>query len=510
MPATLRTLVAMPELGLVVHSGADALDRAVGWVHVSELEDPTPFLEGGELLLTTGLTLHPERTAQVTYVQRLAATNVVGLGWGTGLGHDQVPATLIAAAQDCGLPVIEVPRQTPFIAISKAVSRAIAADEYAAVTRTYEAQHQLTSAAVRSDGFASLARRLASLIDGWVLILDRGGGLMHAAPADAGTRQATLAAEINRLRISRAPASAAIHTGTEQIMVQSLASGRGVLGFLAVGRDSDIGVVERQIVNDAASLLTFGLDQSRVLEVARRHLRTGMFHLLLAGERQVVRRPARELWGDLPAEPLRLVVLTAAADVRARASDLLEAEARLRKGTVAYADIGDAVAAVVHGDGDALDWFTAVPRRLAGLHIGVSDPAGYANLAVAFRQATRAADVGRHTGQEITWFAEVAGPGLLRLVEAEHGHAFADSLLNILEQHDATGRGDLVKSLRVWLEHHGQWDPSAAELGVHRHTLRHRLRKVEQLLGRSLDSPDVRAELWLALQLRRERDLSSS
>jgi purine catabolism regulator len=165
---------------------------------------------------------------------------------------------------------------------------------------------------------------------------------------------------------------------------------------------------------------------------------------------------------------------------------------------------------VVNSGGDALEWFTAVPRRLAGLHIGVSDPTGYADLATAFRQATRAADVGRHIGQEITWFAEVAGPGLLRLVEAEHGRAFADSLLSALEQHDATGRGDLVKSLRVWLEHHGQWDPSAAQLGVHRHTLRHRLRKVEQLLGSSLNSPDVRAELWLALQLRREQDRSSS
>jgi purine catabolism regulator len=510
MPATLRNLVAMPDLGLVVHSGADALDRSVGWVHVSELEDPTPFLEGGELLLTTGLTLHRGPRAQETYVERLSAADVVGLGWGTGLTHDQVPATLIAAAEHRGLPVIEVPQQTPFIAISKAVSRAIAADEYAAMARTYEAQHQLTSAAVRSDGFASLVRQLARLVDGWVLLLDRGGGLMHAAPADARRRHATLAAEIDRLRGTRAPVSAAIHTGAGEITVQSLTSGRGILGFLAVGRESIIGVVERQIINDAASLLTFGLDHSRALEVARRHLRTGMFHLLLAGEQQVVRRAARELWGALPTEPLRLVVLTAAADVRASASDLLEAEARLRSGTVVYADIGDAVAAVVHSGGDALEWFTAVPRRLAGLHIGVSDPAGYADLATAFRQATRAAEVGRHTGQEVIWFAEVAGPGLLRLVDVGHAHAFADSLLSSLEQHDATGRGDLVKSLRVWLEHHGQWDPSAARLGVHRHTLRHRLRKVEQLLGRSLDSPDVRAELWLALQLRRERDLSGS
>jgi purine catabolism regulator len=506
MPATLRALVGTPGLGLVVRSGADALDRTVGWVHVSELEDPTPFLEGGELLLTTGLPLHHGCSAQVTYVERLAATGVAGLGFGTGLSHDQVPATLIAAADHAGLPVIEVPLETPFIAISKAVSRAVAADEYAAVTRTYEAQHQLTIAALRSDGLASLVRRLARLIDGWVLLLDRGGGLMHAAPADAGRRWPSLATEVGRLRGTRAPASAAIHTGESEIILQSLGSGHGVLGFLGAGREGRIGAVERQIVNDAASLLTFGLDQSRALEAARRHLRTGMLHLLLAGEREVVQRPAGELWGDLPAEPLRLVALTAAADLRANAADLLEAETRLRKGTVAYADIGDAVVAVVHDGGDALEWFTTVPRRLAGLHIGISDPAGYTDLATAFRQATRAAEVGRHLSQEVTWFAEIAGPGLLRLVDAEHAHAFADSLLGPLEQHDLIGRGDLVTSLGVWLEHHGQWDPSAAQLGVHRHTLRHRLRKVEQLLGRSLDSPDVRAELWLALRLRRDSD----
>nr|WP_232292675.1 helix-turn-helix domain-containing protein [Saccharopolyspora erythraea] len=58
-----------------------------------------------------------------------------------------------------------------------------------------------------------------------------------------------------------------------------------------------------------------------------------------------------------------------------------------------------------------------------------------------------------------------------------------------------------MESLREWLAQHGQWDPAAGRLGVHRHTLRNRMRKVEDLLGRSLDQPGVRAELWLALQV---------
>jgi purine catabolism regulator len=79
-------------------------------------------------------------------------------------------------------------------------------------------------------------------------------------------------------------------------------------------------------------------------------------------------------------------------------------------------------------------------------------------------------------------------------------HAFAHGLLAPLRRHDETGRGDLVASLRCWLEHHGHWDVAAARLGVHRHTLRNRITKAQELLGRDLDSPGVRAELWVALQ----------
>jgi hypothetical protein len=78
---------------------------------------------------------------------------VVGLGFGTGLGHDVVSAVLVEAAASRGLGLVEVPRDVPFIAISKAVSKALAADEYAALTRTSEAQ--IIVLAQEFDGFAS-------------------------------------------------------------------------------------------------------------------------------------------------------------------------------------------------------------------------------------------------------------------------------------------------------------------------------------------------------------------
>ena len=52
------------------------------------------------------------------------------------------------------------------------------------------------------------------------------------------------------------------------------------------------------------------------------------------------------------------------------------------------------------------------------------------------------------------------------------------------------------------MEASGRWNDAAESLGVHRHTLRHRIRRIERLTGRDLDSARDRVELWLALKAR--------
>ena len=120
------------------------------WVAVSELEDPTPFLEGGELVLTTGMRLDADDAGP--YVARLVGTGVAGLGFGVGLGHEEIPAALVDAAARAGLPLIEVPRDTPFVAIGKVVSDLLAAEQYDEISRAFAAQGRLTRAALRPEG----------------------------------------------------------------------------------------------------------------------------------------------------------------------------------------------------------------------------------------------------------------------------------------------------------------------------------------------------------------------
>ncbi|SCG08408.1 purine catabolism regulatory protein, partial [Streptomyces sp. MnatMP-M17] len=161
MPPTLASLVQHSALNLTVRAGEDRLLTPVRWVHASELADPVPYMEGGELLLITATTLNAEDPeAMRRYVQRLVNAGVAGLGFALGVNYEDIPEALVAAAREAGLPLLGVPRRTPFLAISKAVSAAIAADQYRAVTEGFEAQRELTRAAL-TEGPAAVLARLA-------------------------------------------------------------------------------------------------------------------------------------------------------------------------------------------------------------------------------------------------------------------------------------------------------------------------------------------------------------
>jgi purine catabolism regulator len=174
---------------------------------------------------------------------------------------------------------------------------------------------------------------------------------------------------------------------------------------------------------------------------------------------------------------------------------------------VLVADVADRLVVVTSADGRAGDRLREVVRSkpdvvsMPDVVAGESQPVALAEVGRGHREAEQALGVGLRLSRRFTAFSDVGGAGLLRLLGGADGLAFAESALRPLREHDAGGRGDLVGSLRVWLEHNGHWDGAAAALGVHRHTLRHRMRRVEELLARDLGAPGVRAELWTAVQL---------
>ncbi|OLZ56786.1 PucR family transcriptional regulator [Amycolatopsis keratiniphila] len=485
MALTLAALVAERSLGLRVRAAEAALDRPIGWVHPTELTDPQAFLEGGELLLTTGLAL--DETTSPGYIRRLVDAGVAGLGFGVGLSHESIPRSLVDTAEEVGLPVLEVPRKTPFIAITRAVSRAVAADEYASLVRTGKGQQELTRTAVGKGGPGGVVRKLAKLVDGWGLLLDSSGAVIEASPS-ARPFADELQDDFARLRAG----TLVTVVGEYEVVLQTLDT--RARGVLAVGTREPLDAAGQHIVNTAVSLLSLALEQNREHSGALRRLRSGLCDLLAAGHGELATRTMKSLWGGVPEAPWSVLAVAGPASARRSLADALDAE--LAGETVFFGEAGTFVLAL--GDVEAV---VRHASRIGGLHAGLSEPVSIVDFPAGLRQAKQAAEAAKAERSPLVRFAEHAGRGFLEIVDSQAAQAFSDSLLAPLRHHDETGRGELVASLTCWLEHHGHWDLASARLGVHRHTLRNRMRKVAELTGRDLDSPGVRAEFWLALQV---------
>ncbi|SFG15462.1 PucR family transcriptional regulator [Streptomyces mirabilis] len=546
MRPTLASIVHHSALKLTVRAGEDRLDVPVRWAHVSELADPVPYMEGGELLLITALQLDAEDPDVMRrYVKRLVGAGVVGLGFAVGVNYDEIPKALVDAAEEEGLPLLEVPRRTPFLAISKAVSAAIAADQYRAVTAGFAAQRELTKQAL-NDGPEGLLSALAGQVDGWAALYDASGAVVATAPEWAGRRAARITPDVERLRERPAPASSVVG-GEDRVELHSLGTGRRPRAALAVGTAAALGTAERYAVHSAIALLTLTTERSRSLHAAEQRIGAAVLRMLLAGQPEHARTVAGDLYGELLDAPFRLILAESASASAARAhadGHARVAAAKPPKAPVVVpdptngdplgglAEIVESAAArsgesvLVVPDGErlvvlAVDGGAAVTacgeyaaaldaariatrEQPAGdedeLVVGLSAPAGPIAAAAAYKQAEQALSVARRRGRSLVEHEELAAGSVLPLLADDAVRAFADGLLRPLNEHDATGRGDLVASLRAWLSRHGQWDAAAADLGVHRHTLRYRMRRVEEILGRSLDDPDVRMELWLALK----------
>ena len=171
---TVRELIG--DLEVRVLAGEASLDVPVRWVHISELRDPTQWLSGGELLLTTGMALDSAKR-QRDFVACLADHGLAGVGFGVGFGHETVPPALVEAAAERDFPLFEVPYELPFIALTEQAFTRLVNEQYALLQRSIAAQERLQRIVLSERGLDAIAAALARLVGGTALVFDGRGEL---------------------------------------------------------------------------------------------------------------------------------------------------------------------------------------------------------------------------------------------------------------------------------------------------------------------------------------------
>jgi sugar diacid utilization regulator len=386
-----------------------------------------------------------------------------------------------------------------------AAANAALAETVASLRRTMDIHDRLTRVAVSGEGQPAIARALHELTGMPVSIEDRYGNLSAWAgpgqpdpyPKESFAKREQL---LRRLLRDGKP----VREG-ERLTV--LASPRSdVIGVLAlIDPERRAGSADLVALEHGATVLSMELARLRGIADTELRLRRDLVHDLLSGtDDQSALTRAEALDYDLRS-PHRVVLIEGKG--RARVSDaLLHAVRRaLRQArqTGLCETWSSQVAVVTAGLADWEQVCRAVVSDLGGsCHIGVGGPAARpSELPRSLREAGLAQRL-QKTLLPGSGACEYPKLGIFRMLagisDLTDVNAFVGEWLGCLIDYDARRKADLVHTLSQYLEHGGNYDATAAELSVHKSTLKYRLQRIRDLTGLELNDPDVHFNLQLA------------
>jgi purine catabolism regulator len=480
-------LVRTSGLQLRVLAGGAGLHRPVAWAHVSELEDPTPWLLGAELIMTTGIGVPRTAARQRAYLERLHDAGVAALVLSAHLRVPPLRPAFLATADDRAMPVLELPLQVPFIAVAQEVAAAVQADARQRLGAQLQVFGALRWFAAEDLAPEELFRRLERL-SGYSLFLQttQGGPLLPGVPVPEPRHAALLPSS---------PDPPPTVPGGYVLPVPAPGGPAGYLLALERHGARPAGLAVVQHIATVAALQVAMVRHER--ETLRRQGAETLVELLqdVLGPDTARRHLARA--GFPVRTPVVLAVLRGAdgpLDDASVVHTLDEAAApylMLRRHDELYV--------LLPGSSTVLTALASLPDIKAG----VSRPfAPGAALSVPRREASWALAHARDSEQPVVVFGGDAtdrwlqdDPAVLR--------GLVEHVLGAVLRYDAKHGGALVVSTLTWLECDRSSEKAAQALQVHPNTLAYRLRRFGALSGKDLSSTHGLAEVWLALRAAR-------
>ncbi|HEX4249577.1 MAG TPA: PucR family transcriptional regulator [Pseudonocardia sp.] len=561
MPITVRQVLDLPVVRAgepEVLAGGAALDRPVRWVHVSELAAIGDLLNGGELLLTTGMALTSGAESSARYLRAVCGAGASGLVVELGASLASVDDALVEVAGRLGLPLVVLHREIRFVEVTEAVHQIIVGEQYQDLRFSHTVHEAFTALSLENATAADIVARAAALCGAPVVLEDLGhrvlayggagtsGGSGPAAggsgPSGTGSAGELLLGWERRSRLARESAGDSLAAGydgpagygaglAERWLTTPVGLPGHQWGRLVLPRPPGDERPLRMVLERAAQALELGRMVERDRESPRFQAQGGLLHDLAAG----VVTDEHEALTRASAVGLRPGPGYAPVVVRGGTGGLDSSLAVHRRTQRLAERVGSAAEAVglssltglwgarevatilcLPADPDRAD--ELLTRFAVTLQDSRSSPAGDAgervgvgrcgpSLAAAgrsLREAAHAAEVAatmRSTGTRPFYrTGELRIRGLLSLLATDSRlQAFIESELQRLLTHDARHADGLLELLRRYLEADGNKAALARRVHMSRPTLYHRLAMIERILDVDLTDAESRLSLHVAL-----------
>jgi purine catabolism regulator len=516
---------ALPDLV----AGSSGLGSEVRWVHSLDVPDVSNLLRGGEMILTTGVSIGSDASAQRRFVRDLVAEGAVGVAVELGFAwHRELPAALVQEADRRGIPMVALRRGIRFVEVSEAVNGSLLNSGHALARRGEELHRNLDAIVLEGAGAEVVLAEVARLIGNPVVLEDARGELV--AYSSTTQTEAAVVDSWSGLKWSGSGTGDAEGAVAMPVTVRNRTWGR---------------VIAIQAEN--------GFDRFTPIAMERAAVAVGL-GLMRGGEEDELRARSRgNLLFELAAgliDPLAAARRASTLGFPRRHGQLVAIAAVWRPGAlpdgVSLDEIWAPLLAPVRGALSEPDR-PALTGSRGNCMLGVLDrgtkgsepdgPASRERLATRFRSALNLHEVDPDqvafaiSGSCESWdeisealvrarlAAEAGAAGPVRawhdasrtevgqLLLAMRGTpellAFSDERLGpLLEVGGDRGR-DLLETLEVYLHNGGSKTRAALALEIERQSLYHRLGRIESILAVDLGDGDTALALHLAVMIRR-------
>lgn len=523
--------------------------RPVTGAHAIEIANPSRWVSSHWVALTTGLRLKGRPSAQRDLVAELSENGITALGFGLGVNFQRIPGALLDEAQQRQFPLFVVPFSTGFAEVIAFVNQSLASPHLNSLLRYVSMQDYLLSSLSEPDPLREVTQRMARLLTMRIIVVQRNGkafdssdhpqvpvtdiidalekqlsidypertDLVHLLPP-ANEQRPFVGLSTDRLRSIAQHISTVVDFQVAGLVATAVSVGIGdrQVGWLVAlelePTDTESSSLRLPLLRSVAHLIGVAIAQQRSTAVTRYERQRNIVRELLpehstwtkadhTGHRSRAISDSLVSHGFDMDEPLTIAsVRILEHNSRLRAPNGAEFEQMLEilqsEVAVLLADHRkeDAVFVLPHASHEALG---ALPRILDAV-VGVSGEVislgdapralATARFAVQQHHATR----GRIDFSDLplgTWLTGYAPPSSL----AERSRALLERIAD---------QPYLLETLRAYLSADLDITRAAERLGVHPNSLRYRLARIEERLGRSIHSVPDLVDLALALQVR--------
>lgn len=472
-----KDLKSLPSLSKLRYlTGTRGLENPIRWIYTPEDDDFTDWVHGGELLIVSGAASHRPAFNLSRVLREAVRLNLAGAILLFGEHYiEEIPRSIIDAAARKEFPLMTIPWDTPLVDIEESIARAIVLSDHAP-----QRENLLELALAGRVSAQEFAARAASA--GYPVHVPQVLCAFSFLPENAGGRAVEQLTRETAQALTAALSARALPclscSSLNQIyLLFAAADGMGkkaagarqaasTAEVSAAGMTENAGAARQAVGASAASMARQSAEDAAEKDGTAQHA----------------------------AAPAQRAVSASPAGARQQA-----AEAPRPGGAMPADAVAEAVLAQLYSLAHA-----RIKREECCAGATLAPALG--DIIILYHEARTALDIARGQHLHTAPYVYEHG-GLAELIVGssmtEHFRSFASTLLAPLLAQDARSHGRLMETLAAFVAANGNALHAAERLYIHRNTLKYRLRQIEKALGGSLDDPDLRLKLQLALYIRR-------